>query len=180
MPFELPFDIPFEILFYVLIAVTFIGFIVLVLKTKIDLKTFYKIKIVVLHPGCNIHRNIKPQELPHEEKIEVGGEEKIYTVKNEDLWKIKHSFIKRPLYFLQGIKGSYLCLFRSNESGEPIKNIDTMATPVLIRNVKRSRILKLALKEVFGRGIGGFGKFILIFGGACLVLYMAWQQGLIG
>ena len=173
-----------EILFYVLIFLVVVGSILLLTKGKLKLPTFYKIRVVVLNPGCNIHADIKPKSLPFKVKVknevESGIEEKEYTVTLEKLWKVKESFIKRPYNFLMGIKGRYLILFRSNEEGEPIKNIETKATPILIRNVKNSRILKMALNEVFSKGMGGFGKFILIFGGALLALYLAAQQGLIG
>ncbi|MBA7640545.1 hypothetical protein ES703_48214 [subsurface metagenome] len=136
----------------------------------------YKVSIRILVPGCNIHKEIKARELPYE--IEIEG--KNYKVGIEDVYKIKHSFIKRPLYWLMGIKGRYLCIFRSSEDGEPIKNIETQATPVLIRNVKKSRILGKALAEIFKSGMGGSVKFILIMLAVGIALYIAVQQGLIG
>ena len=147
--------------------------------------TYYKIKVVILTPGCNVHLDIKSKTLPHKfkvlKKLEDGEEEeKEYTVKLEDLWEIKYIFLKRPLYWVMGIKGRYLCLFRSNEAGDPIKTVKTKATPTLIRNVKRSRILKKALAEVFKMGMGGFGKFIIITGATLIAVYLAYTQGLIG
>lgn len=146
--------------------------------------TYYKIKVIILTPGCNVHLDIKPKDLPHKftvkTKLENGEESKEYTVKLEDLWEIKYIFLKRPLYWLRGIKGRYLCLFRSNETGDPIKTVKTKATPTLIRNVKRSRILKKALAEVFKMGMGGFGKFIIIMGVTLMALYLAYTRGLIG
>jgi len=146
--------------------------------------TYYKIEVIILTPGCNVHLDIKPKDLPYKvkvkTKIEGGEEEKEYTVKLEDLWKVKYIFLKRPLYWLMGIKGRYLCLFRSNETGDPIKTVKTKATPTLIRNVKRSRILKKALAEVFKIGMGGFGKFIIVIGATLIALYLAYTQGLIG
>ena len=73
-----------------------------------------------------------------------------------------------------------MCIFRSSEDGEPIKNIETQATPVLIRNVKKSRILGKALAEIFKSGMGGSVKFILIMLAVGIALYIAVQQGLIG
>lgn len=150
----------------------------------LKMPTYYKIKVIVLTPGCNVHVDIKTKDLPHKfkvkKKIEDGVEEKEYTVKLEDLWKVKYIFLKRPLYWLMGVKGRYLCLFRSNETGDPIKTVKTKATPTLIRNVKRSRILKKALAEVFKIGMGGFGKFIIVIGATLIALYLAYTQGLIG
>lgn len=150
----------------------------------LNLATYYKIEVIILTPGCNVHLDIKPKTLPHKfkviKKLENGEEEKEYTVKLEDLWKIKFIFLKRPLYWLMGIKGRYLCLFRSNETGDPIKTVKTKATPTLIRNVKRSRILDKALAEVFKIGMGGFGKFIIITGVTLIAVYLAYTQGLIG
>jgi len=146
--------------------------------------TYYKIKVVILTPGCNVHVDIKPKTLPHKfkvtTKLESEEKSKEYTVKLEDLWKIKYIFLKRPLYWVLGIKGRYLCLFRSNETGDPIKTVKTQATPTLIRNVKRSRILKKALAEVFKVGMGGLGKFIIVIGATLIALYLAYTQGLIG
>lgn len=169
-----------EGLFYVLIVFCISGAIGLLMRSKIKLSSIYKILVVVLHPGCNIHQVVKPNTLPHSIKITAGGVEQTYTIKLEELWKVKQFFIRRPLNFLMGIKGPYLCLFRSNETGEPIKNVEAKATPILIRNVKQSRILRMALREIFKEGVGGFSKFVLIFGGACAVLYILWQQGYIG
>ena len=150
----------------------------------LKMPTYYKIKVIILTPGCNVHLDIKTKDLPHKFKlkkdIEGGIEEKEYTIKLKDLWKIKYVFLKRPLYWLMGIKGRYLCLFRSNETGDPIKTVKTKATPTLIRNVKRSRILKKALAEVFKIGMGGFGKFIIVIGATLIALYLAHTQGLIG
>ena len=154
------------------------------LKKIPKLKTYYKIKVIVLHPGCNIHKDIKPEKLPYKIKIEVpienGVKEKTYTVRVEDLWKVKYIFLKRPLYWLMGIKGRYLCLFRSSEDGNPVKNIETDATPVLIRNVKGSRILGKALAEMFNVKFAGFGRFIIIIAVTALILAYASSQGMIG
>lgn len=148
------------------------------------LKTYYKIRAVILHPGCNIHVDIKPEKLPHKFKVKIpienGVEEKEYTVKVENLWKIKYIFLKRPWYWLAGIKGRYLCLFRSSESGESIKNTETKATPVLIRNVQRSRILSKAIAEIFKTQFSGFGRFIIIIVVTGLILGFAYARGMIG
>ncbi len=147
-------------------------------------KTYYKVKVIILHPGCNVHKDIKPEKLPCEVKIKTpirdGMKEKTYTIKIEDLWKVKFIFLKRPLYWLMGIKGRYLCIFRSSESGKPIKNIESNATPVLIRNVKRSRILGKALAEIFNVRFQGFGRFMVIIVVTALILGFAYSQGMIG
>ena len=146
--------------------------------------TFYKIKVVVLSPGCNVHVDITPKTLPHKvkvkTKIETGETEKEYIVDLENLWKVKYSLLKKPWYYLKGIKGVYLCMFRSNEDGKPIKIVIATATPKLIRNVKKSRILKMALSEVFSEGMGGFRKFIVILLVTAIGVYLAYSQGLIG
>jgi len=137
----------------------------------------YKVSIRILIPGCNIHKEIKTRELPYD--VEIEG--KKYKVGIEDMYKIKHTFIKRPLYWLTGVKGRYLCIFRSSEDGKPITNIETYATPVLIRNVKKSRILGKALAEIFKSGMGGSVKFILIMLAVIISMYIiATQRGLIG
>ena len=151
---------------------------------KLKLKTFYKIRAVILHPGCNLHVELKPETLPHKftvkMPIENGTEEKSYIVKVEDLWKVKYLFLKRPWYWLAGIKGRYLCIFRSSESGESITNTETKATPVLIRNVQRSRILSKAIAEIFRTQFSGFGRFIIIIVVTGLVLAFAYARGMIG
>lgn len=176
-----------EILFYFLIAGVLIGVIFLMSRTKVmeaiklRLPTYYLIEVIILNPGCNIHKTIKPEKLPHKVTIKTGeGEGKEFNVKVEDLWKVKYIFIKRPYYWLRGIKGRYLCLFRASGSGEPIKNIESTATPVLIRNVKKSKILGKALSEIFKGGIGGFSKFILIILAVGIALYIAYSRGMIG
>lgn len=136
----------------------------------------YKVKVIVLVPGCNIHENITAKTLPHD--VEIEG--KKYKVGLKDLYKIKYFFLKKPLYWLRGIKGSYLCIFRSSEDGEPIKNLETTATPVLIRNVKKSKILSKALAEIFKSGMGGSAKFVLIMLAVIIAVYIAYQQGMIG
>lgn len=166
--------------FYVLIALIGIGGLSLLFKGRITLPTSYKILVRILHPGCNIHKDMRVKTLPHKVTIKIGGEDKEFTVKLEELWKVKTSLIKRPLHFIMGVKGVYLCIFRSNESGDPITNVETKATPILIRNVKRSRVLTLAFREMFSKRVGGLSKFIIIFGGTLLILYIAWQQGIIG
>ena len=147
-------------------------------------KTYYKIKVIILNPGCNIHKDIKPEKLPYKVKIETpiknGFKEKTYTVKVEDLWKVKYIFLKRPLYWLMGIKGRYLCIFRSKGAGQPVKNVESNATPVLIRNVKRSRILGKALAEIFNVRFQGFGRFMVIIVVTALILGFAYSQGMIG
>lgn len=170
-----------EILFYVLIFLNGAGLLALLFMGRMKMPTFYKIRVVVLTPGCNIHKEIKPDSLPYNVDIKTGeNETTTYTVELESLWKLRHTFLKRPLYFLMGIKGRYLCLFRSNEGGTPIKNVDTVATPVLIRNVKQSRILGKALAEIFKAGFGGFGRFIIIMIAVGIMLYIAYQNKLIG
>ena len=170
-----------EILGYFLIGGVFIAIIILMRMMRGLFPTYYLIEIIILKPGCNIHKTIKPKILPHKEKVEVGeAEKKEFNVTLEDLWKVKYIFIKRPYYWLRGIKGRYLCLFRLSESGEPIKNIESKATPVLIRNVKKSKILGKALAEIFKGGMGGFTKFILIILAVGITLYIAYSQGMIG
>jgi len=171
----------FEILFYVLIFVIGAGLLALLTYKKFKMPTFYKIRVVVLTPGCNIHREIKPEALPVTVDIKTGeNEDTTYTVKIENLWKMRHNPIKRPWYWLAGIKGRYLCIFRSSEGGDAIKNVEAKATPVLIRNVKQSRILGKALAEIFKAGFGGFGRFIIIMVAVGILLYVAYQNGLIG
>jgi len=176
-----------ELLFYFLIGGLFLAFIIILIKIKVwrvfglRFPSYYMIEIIILTPGCNIHKMIKPEKLPHKETIFVGeGEGKDYNVTIEDLWKVKYIFLKRPYYWLRRIRGRYLCLFRASESGEPIKHVESKATPVLIRNVKKSKILGKALSEIFKGGIGGFSKFILIILAVGITLYIAYSQGMIG
>lgn len=176
-----------EILFYFLIGGLALALIIILIKIKVwrvfglKFPSYYLIEIIVLIPGCNIHKMIKPEKLPHQEKIKVGeGEGKDFNIRVEDLWKVKYIFLKRPYYWLRRIKGRYLCLFRESESGEPIKNVESKATPVLIRNVKKSKILGKALSEIFKGGMGGFSKFILIIAAVAVTLYIAYSQGMIG
>ncbi len=176
-----------EILFFFLIGLLFLVLIGVMIKIKIwqtlglHFPSYYLIEVIVLIPGCNIHKMIKPKTLPHKETIEVGnGEGKDFNIKVEDLWKVKYIFLKRPYYWLRGIKGRYLCLFRGSESGDPIQNVESKATPVLIRNVKKSKILGKALSEIFKGGMGGFSKFILIILAVGITLYIAYSQGMIG
>ena len=147
-------------------------------------KTYYKVKVIILSPGCNIHKDIKPNKLPCDVKIKTlikdSEQEKTYTVKVEDLWKVKYIFLKRPLYWLMGIKGRYLCIFRSSGDGKPIKNIESESTPVLIRNVKRSMILGKALAEIFNVRFQGFGRFVVIIVVTALILGVAYSRGMIG
>lgn len=176
-----------EILFYFLIGGIFLSFIIILIRIKIlkilgqIFPSYYLIEVIILKPGCNIHKIIKTEELPHKETIKTGeGEGTEFTVTLEDLWKVKYIFIKRPYYWLRRIRGRYLCLFRLGEGGDPIKNIESKATPVLIRNVKKSRILGKALAEIFKGGMGGFSKFILILLAVGVTLYIAYSQGMIG
>jgi len=170
-----------EILFYVLIFIIGAGLIVLLTHKKFKMPTFYKIRVTVLNPGCNIHKDIKTTSLPVKVDIKTAeNESKEYNVTIENLWKLKHIFIKKPWYWLTGVKGRYICIFRSSEGGEPIKNVEAKATPVLIRNVKQSRILGKALAEIFKAGFGGFGRFIIIMVAVGILLYVAYQNGLIG
>ena len=99
-----------EIIFWILTFLIGAGSVGLMTKGKMKMPTFYKIKVTVLKPGCNIHADIKPKKLPFKIKIKIPvedgeDEEKEYIVKLEDLWKVKYTFLKRPLYWLMGIKG---------------------------------------------------------------------------
>jgi len=136
----------------------------------------YKVSVRILIPGCNIHKDVTTRELPCD--VEIG--DKTYKIGIEDMYKVKHSFIKRPIYWLMGVKGRYLCVFRSSENGAPIRNIETQATPVLIRNVKKSKILGKALAEIFKGSMGGSMKFILIMLTVIIGLYIAYKQGMLG
>jgi len=173
-----------EIIFWILIFLIGAGSVGLMTKGKMKMPTFYKIKVTVLKPGCNIHADIKPKKLPHKIKIKIpienGEEEKEYTVKIEDLWKIKYTFLKRPLYWLMGIKGLYLCLFRYSGEGEAIETSETKATPILIRNVQKSTVLGKALAEMFKARFSGIGRFAIIILVVGAILFIAYTRGMIG
>ena len=102
------------------------------------------INMRLLAEGCNKHYKFSVTELP---SIKIIDGVK-YTIKTENLFKIRRSILKRIYDFIILRQGHYLILFQEGID-KPIKNTSINVTPRILLKVKNSRILGNMMKELF-------------------------------
>jgi len=111
----------------------------------------------LLSEGCNKHYKFSVEELPYF-KIIDGIK---YTIRTENLFKIRRSIIKRIYDFIIWRQGHYLILFHKGID-KPIKNTSINVTPRILLKVKNSRILGNMMSELFKDMFLNKGRIVVI------------------
>jgi len=105
-------------------------------------KTLYKIEIIILKKGANIHEKRIIEDLHDEVEIEGFS----YKIEPEALFIKKPNILKRIYDRLRGIKAEFITIYRY-KSSEPIKSYSSQLSPYLLKTIKRSSALKRALEK---------------------------------
>lgn len=137
------------------------------------------ITVVILKEGCNIHKNVRIEEIEELPKsVEIDG--KTYKVDLDGIMKVKKGLLKTLWHYLFRVYTHHMIIFREGEK-KPVTYEKPAITPLTLKNVKRSTILGRAMMEMFRAGFMGIGKiFFILFILISIGAIVAYMQGWIG